>query len=280
MPGPGGSRSRRGPTTGSASVAPTNPGCGVPGPSRQPGFSRWRRRGCRSPRTARGCAGRLEPGCPRGRRLFLGDREGTAYFALVLDEPLDAGRWSPLREVLTSLPAPELGLAAHAVALAEWHAAHRFCPRCGTRLGIGQGGHVLTCTGCGHSQFPRTDPAVIMLVTDDEWPLPARRTPPGRRARTASRRWPVSWSPGESLEHAVAREIGREGRRCEVDEVTLLRQPAVATAGQPHGRVLRHTRLSELTSTDRRRRDRGRPLVRPGGAARRATSSGEIAAAA
>ncbi len=105
---------------------------------------------------------------------------------------------------------------AQAQALVEWHRAHRFCPRCGGGLVVGGGGYVLTCESCGRQQFPRTDPAVIMLVTDGDRALLGRQAawPAGRYSTLAG-----FVDPGESLEQAVAREVMEEAG-VEVTDVT------------------------------------------------------------
>jgi NAD+ diphosphatase len=144
---------------------------------------------------------------PDGTRMFLGMQDGEARFAVQL--PDDAGEegWTVLRGTLHRLAARDAGLAVHAVGLAEWLRAHRFCPRCGGALDVTQAGHVLTCRDCGRQQFPRTDPAVIMLVTDGERALLGHQAawPPGRYSTLAG-----FVEPGESLEDAVRREVAEE----------------------------------------------------------------------
>ncbi len=142
-----------------------------------------------------------------GTRLFLGMREEVAHFALLLGKEAAADGWTTLRGALQTLGKQDAGLAVHAVGLAEWLLAHRHCPRCGGRLEVGQAGHVLTCDSCGRQQFPRTDPAVIMLVTDGERALLGRQAawPPGRYSTLAG-----FVEPGESLEDAVRREVAEE----------------------------------------------------------------------
>ena len=148
---------------------------------------------------------------PEGTRVFLGSQHGVAHFAVLLEEPSADEKWSGFRAAGPALSADDAGLLVHAIALAEWHAAHRHCPRCGGRLQSGQAGHVLTCASCGKQQFPRADPAVIMLVTDGD----------GERGRALLGRqpgWPQGRystlagfvDPGESLEEAVIREVEEE----------------------------------------------------------------------
>jgi NAD+ diphosphatase len=147
-----------------------------------------------------------------GLRIFLGERDGVAHFALVVDEPLDESRWSTMREVVQTLTEPDAGFMVHAIALAEWHASHRYCPRCGGRLRSTLAGHVLLCESCSRQQFPRSDPAVIMLVVDGDRALLGRQPawPQGRYSTLAG-----FVDPGESLEDAVVREVAEEtGIRC------------------------------------------------------------------
>lgn len=153
-----------------------------------------------------------------GTRVLLGERDGRMHMALILPKgaaPGAAEDWLPLRALLPVL-AEDPGDAPflfHAVGLAEWHVATRFCPRCGGHLSARAAGHELACDDCGRPQFPRTDPAVIMAITrgepgaDDEAVLLGRQ-----------RAWPEGrWStlagfcePGETLEDAVRREVEEE----------------------------------------------------------------------
>lgn len=164
-------------------------------------------------------------GAPRGRRVLLGERDGAVHLA-VLVTPADApGRreeWVPLRAVLPWLAQAspdDAPFLFHAVGLAEWHHATRFCPRCTGRLESVSAGHELRCEACGRSQFPRTDPAVIMAITrpGDEALLL------GRQTTWPERRWSTLagfCEPGETLEDAVRREV-REETAVEVGEVAF-----------------------------------------------------------
>jgi NAD+ diphosphatase len=153
---------------------------------------------------------------PGGRRLFLGLQDDLPHFAVITDD-LDAGHdWANLRQAGPKLSKADAGLLIHATALAEWHRAHQHCPRCGGRLVPLDAGHVLKCESCERQQFPRTDPAVIMLVTDGERALLGRQSawPDGRYSTLAG-----FVDPGESLEQAVVREV-REEVGVDVTDVT------------------------------------------------------------
>ncbi|MET9022057.1 NAD(+) diphosphatase [Actinopolymorpha sp. NPDC004070] len=155
-------------------------------------------------------------------RYFLGlDEDGVPYFAVgfagtpedldldvLLDRPPTKVGWAGLREVGGTLPDRDAGVVVHAVALVNWHAAHQHCARCGARTRPTDGGHVRRCPECETQHFPRTDPAIIVLVTDaDDRCLLGRQGswPVGRFSTLAG-----FVEPGESLEHAVAREVHEE----------------------------------------------------------------------
>ena len=165
-----------------------------------------------------GIAWRSPADVPEGQRVFLGVEDGAAHFAVLLDAPLEDS-WANLRVVGPDLSAADAGLVVHAVALAEWHRAHRFCARCGSRLEVAAAGHVLTCSGCGREHFPRTDPAVIMLVVDGEDRALLGRPPGWPEGRYSTLAGFVD--PGESLENAVRREVAEEVG-VEIGEVTYL----------------------------------------------------------
>lgn len=155
---------------------------------------------------------------PDGLRVLLGEQDGRAWFAVVVDaeRAREEEGWVPLRGLLPHLADDAMTgvpLVFHALGLAEWLFVTRFCPRCGGGLTPRKAGHELVCDGCGRSQFPRTDPAVIMLVTDGEPGSPEERCllgrqsvwPPGRYSTLAG-----FCEPGETLEDAVRREVAEE----------------------------------------------------------------------
>lgn len=150
---------------------------------------------------------RLEP-------LFLGLLNGTAYFAVdlsAIDEPAELvrGEFVDLRSVGALLSGDEAGLLSFARGLIHWHQGHGYCGRCGAPTESRDGGHRRCCSNaeCRLDHFPRTDPAIIVLVSAGD------RALLGRQAR-----WPEGMfstlagfvEPGESLEEAVAREVMEE----------------------------------------------------------------------
>jgi NAD+ diphosphatase len=160
---------------------------------------------------------------PPGTRLLLGvDDDDIAYFGVSTVVPwggdppypadvpvgeLDAKPMA-LRQVGALLSDRDAGLMTHAVALAIWHDSHTHCPQCGTPTVPATAGHLTTCPADGTEHFPRLDPAVIMLVIDPDDRLMLARNalwPPGRMSVVAG-----FVEPGESAEHAVAREVYEE----------------------------------------------------------------------
>ena len=143
--------------------------------------------------------------------VLLGLREGRALFAAdaeaVPAEQLGAGRAVTLRDAGGLLSQADAGLAAYAVAMLNWHRRNRFCGVCGTPTDVAEAGHVRHCPNCGAQHHPRTDPVVIVLVTDGERALLGRqaRWPPGRYSALAG-----FVEPGEAVEDAVAREVREE----------------------------------------------------------------------
>ncbi|PJE96170.1 NAD(+) diphosphatase [Streptomyces carminius] len=146
-------------------------------------------------------------------RYFLGiDEEGVRYFALQKDALPgrldDAARPAGLREAGALLSERDAQLLVHAVALENWQRMHRFCSRCGKRTVIAAAGHIRRCPACGGEHYPRTDPAVIMLVT-----APDGRVLLGRQVHWPKGRFSTLAGfvePGESIEQAVVREAGEE----------------------------------------------------------------------
>lgn len=147
--------------------------------------------------------------------ILLGDKDGTPYFAIDLshleapDAALPHGAFVGLRDVGGGLEREEGALLAYAKGLIHWHERHPFCARCGSATQVRDAGHVRVCVNpdCRTSHFPRTDPAVIMLVhKGDRCVLAHNRRNPFPMYSTLA----GFVEPGESLEEAVAREVYEE----------------------------------------------------------------------
>lgn len=147
---------------------------------------------------------------------FLGLHNGTAVFTFdlsTIEDPLPLlpetlGALTDIRATAGLLGREDAAILAHARGLMHWRARHRFCGVCGGSCNPRSAGNAMACSQCGAQHFPRTDPAVIMLVTDGERALLGHST-----------RFPNSTmystlagfvEPGESLEEAVAREVFEE----------------------------------------------------------------------
>ena len=150
--------------------------------------------------------------------VFLGRDGATAVFALDLSDRAEAealslvaghGAFEDLRAVGPLLSRRDGAILAYARGLVYWHRRHRYCGVCGSPTESIQAGHVRRCRddGCGAEHFPRTDPAVIMLVHDgDRCVLGRQKTwPAGMHSTLAG-----FVEPGETLEEAVAREVYEE----------------------------------------------------------------------
>ena len=145
---------------------------------------------------------------PDGTWLHLGEQHGRHHAAVVVDRVPQELSPVSLRILAPLLDPDELSLGMHAVAMARWLAASTYCPRCGAATEVRDAGHLRVCPACGTHHFPRTDPAVIMLVTDaDDRALLGRQAawPEGRFSTLAG-----FVEPGESLEDAVRREVDEE----------------------------------------------------------------------
>lgn len=142
------------------------------------------------------------------RACFLGLRGDEAWFSLtVTDADPAPPQWLELRAAAARFEAFEAGVSAYARALALWQARTRFCSVCGGALRFVRSGHVAHCGVCNVDHFPRTDPAVITLISHGNQVLLARQ--PG----WPERRYSLIAGfvePGESLEDAVAREALEE----------------------------------------------------------------------
>jgi NAD+ diphosphatase len=147
--------------------------------------------------------------------VFLGVRGEEAFFARdisALPDPLAAalanyGHFRDARAATGLLDTAETAILAQAKALVDWHNRHGFCAQCGAATTVADAGYRRVCGSCRAEHFPRTDPAVIMLVTRGNQCLL------GRNKRFAGGYYSTLAGfvePGETIEEAVAREIFEE----------------------------------------------------------------------
>lgn len=165
-------------------------------------------------------------------RTVVGSSHGPAGTAVVVEVLTDAAaaelepdetRWVNLRRAAPQLSNLDAGLFTEAVAITNWHDSHPFCPRCGNPTVVEQGGWVRRCFVDDSEIFPRTDPAVIVAIHDDDDRILLGSNSswePGRYSLLAG-----FVEPGESFEQAIAREIGEEAGISVVDPEYLGSQP-------------------------------------------------------
>jgi NAD+ diphosphatase len=214
---------------------------------------------------------------PSDEAVFLGLASGAPLFADdVRDSEPSEGHPAGLREAAAELPAREAALAGYAGSLLAWHRRHRFCANCGTPTEQRDGGHERHCPACDAHHFPRTDPVVIVRVTDAD-----DRLLLGRQERWADGRFSLLAGyvePGETLEEAVRREVLEESGVALGDVSYLASQPwpfpsslmlgfsALATAGgdpAPGDGELEEVRWFEREEVERAARGEGELALSP-----------------
>lgn len=151
-----------------------------------------------------------------GPWAFLGLWDKRPVFAVdcsAAEDPLpllpdSMGGFTDLRQVAGLLPAGEASVLAHARGIMHWRTKHRFCGVCGAPCTPRSAGHAMVCTACNAQHFPRTDPAVIMLVVRGDSCLlgHSHRFPNVAMYSTLA----GFVEPGESFEEAVRREVKEE----------------------------------------------------------------------
>jgi NAD+ diphosphatase len=128
------------------------------------------------------------------------------------EQLLELGQWQNLREATPNLNAFNASIQALAKALVYWHKTHQYCGKCGNTSRSVEAGHARRCSECRNMSFPRTDPAVIMLV-EHMFPDGIARCLLGRNAKWRAGMYSTLAGfvdPGETLEEAVIREVSEE----------------------------------------------------------------------
>lgn len=170
-----------------------------------------------------------EFGFPLTDALFLGiDKASNGHFAVAVTEhrtrnvPGAIEKLRPIVDLrslaMQGIMTPEeLSLCGQARALAQWHENARCCGHCGGTTLVKDGGWRRKCWACGLEWFPRTDPVVIMLISDGERCLLAHEHRYGDKMYSALAGF---IEPGEDIAHAVRREVLEE-TNIKVGEVTF-----------------------------------------------------------
>jgi NAD+ diphosphatase len=164
--------------------------------------------------------------------VFLGLLGGIGYF--MVDLPRDApprgleGTFADLRLAGVSLPPEDFALLGYARGMAHWHRQERYDGRTGKPTRSIEGGFAREVIdeerspSPGERLFPRTDPAVMVLVSRGDRCLLARQPgfPPGMFSALAG-----FVEPGESLEACVVREVREEVGLAIVEPRYIASQP-------------------------------------------------------
>jgi NAD+ diphosphatase len=168
--------------------------------------------------------------CPEGEGVCLPTGERPAGFEDAIGDPFWLGtlngeecwvaaipRDHPSRDGFrtetlvpmqgTRLPDDLLSLGGMAMQALWWESTSGHCPRCGERTERLPGEWGKRCPRCRYEHYPHLHPAVIVLVTDGDRCLLARKAgwAPGRYALVAG-----FVDNGESFEGTVAREVKEE----------------------------------------------------------------------
>ncbi|MBN2450594.1 MAG: NAD(+) diphosphatase [Lentisphaeria bacterium] len=158
-----------------------------------------------------------------GVRIHMGRMGPAACVAAAGPETAPEGCcYRGLRELLTTLDEGVLGLAGRARQLLAWDRDHRFCGRCGVRTEDKEGERAKVCPACGHTVFPRINPAVIVAVLRGDRLLLARN---GRFRGNMHSLVAGFVEAGETLEETLHREVEEEvGIR--IDGIRYIRSQA------------------------------------------------------
>ena len=141
---------------------------------------------------------------PKGSAIVLAVVNDNSAMSIEADPTL----WQSLRTLGSELSDRDAGLFTQSLAVANWHEINQHCPKCGTPTVIEQGGWVRRCFKDNNEIFPRTDPAIIVAITDQE-----DRILLGSQGTWEDNRWSILAGfveAGESLEAAVVREMKEE----------------------------------------------------------------------
>jgi NAD+ diphosphatase len=150
------------------------------------------------------------PGMASGERHYLGTLDGRHCFAVLLPDGLPLPESTELigmRNFILEAEDISTAVAGLALQIVEWGRTHRYCGSCGMPTVSHASDRARECRECRQIYYPRISPVVMALVTRGRQLLLTRK--PGY----AAGRYTVVAGfveAGESLEHALAREVLEE----------------------------------------------------------------------
>jgi len=148
--------------------------------------------------------------CHIERVQYLGHRGATPCYAAEISSGStlpECWEYSGVRELFGRVPDDEMAMAALAVQMIDFDRTTKFCGRCGAKTRQLRTERAKFCSDCNLITYTRLSPAIIVLVQKEDLVLLARspRFPPGLHSTIAG-----FLEPGETLEHAVQREVSEE----------------------------------------------------------------------
>ena len=147
---------------------------------------------------------------PKDEIIYLGTFQNQHYFVTILDFLVHTNQLDDLKMITENINIDNehLSIMAQALGIANWNQTHKFCGQCGSLNQKQHFGWKKYCTKCKKEHFPRLDPAVIMLLTNDKNEVflgSGVRFPENRYSLLAG-----FMEPGESIELAAIREVYEE----------------------------------------------------------------------
>lgn len=135
------------------------------------------------------------------------DQQDCFAAELPSDSPVPEG-WQAqsIRSLFAFFDEATVGVIGYAAQIIYWQRTSRFCGVCGSPRGPLGRDMARTCTGCGHTSYPRVSPAVLVLIHDGDKILLAQKPGWGKRYSIIA----GFVDPNESLEDCVRRETQEE----------------------------------------------------------------------
>lgn len=142
---------------------------------------------------------------------YLFSLDGVPWFLALPQQPLTLNGFDyrPARDVRHQKPMEHALAVFTAIHLNGWYRTNRLCGCCGGKMYPGTTERSLICSQCGHTVYPRINPAVIVAVVDGNRLL---MTKYNSRVHKVFHYVLIAGfvEIGETAEQAVAREVREE----------------------------------------------------------------------